>query len=112
MQTPRRPGFAWLESLLALGLLLLLFQLFPPLWSCTAYAFDVRNWPRTVWFIANGLVLLGLVAIRFAPDLYQDWRKRKEQGAAERTRKQKHQELREQRAMLDRLRQARSRRIY
>jgi len=69
-----RSGFAWLELLLVLAVPALLFQLFPSLWSGTLWALDVRNWPRTVWFAGNVVVVVLLVAIRFGPELVQDWR--------------------------------------
>ncbi len=101
-----------LELLLALTLLVLVFQLFPSLWTGTLWALDIRNWPRTVWFAGNLVMVFVLVAIRFGPDLYQDWRQRKERLAGEREKKQKQQELKEQRETLVRMQQARSRRIY
>jgi len=107
-----RLGFAWLELLLALAILAVLFQLFPSLWVGTVWALDVSNWPRTIWFAANLVVVFALVAIRFGPDLYADWHERRERRAAERTKIQKQQELKEQRETLERMQQARSRRIY
>ncbi len=107
-----RHGTAWLELLLALALLALVFQLVPSLWTGTLWALDVRNWPRTVWFAGNLVVVFVLVAIRFGPDLYQDWRQRKERRAAERIEMQKRQALKEQRETLERMQQARARRFY
>ncbi len=97
---------------MALAALALLFQIFPSLWAGTLWALDIRNWPRTVWFAGNLVVVVLLVAIRFGPDLYQDWRQRKERRAAERVEMQKRQALKEQRETLERMQQARSRRIY
>jgi len=107
-----RRGGVRLELLLVLAVAALVFQLIPPLWTGTLWALDVRNWPRTIWFAANLVVVVTLVAIRFGPDLYDDWRMRHERRAAERAKKQKQQELHEQRETLERLQQARSRRIY
>ncbi len=64
-----RSGFAWLELLLALAILALVLQLFPSVWVGTLWALDVRNWPRTVWFAVNCVLLLALVGIRFDTDL-------------------------------------------
>jgi len=107
-----RSGFAWLELLLALAAMALLFQLFPSLWVGTVWTLDIRNWPRTVWFAGNLVVVFVLVAVRFGPDLYQDWQRRYEQRAAKRIEMQKRQALKEQRETLERLQQARSRRFY
>lgn len=105
-------GFVRLELLLALALVLLLFQLFPSLWTGTLWALDVRNWPRTVWFAMNWIVLLTLAAIRFGPDLYNEWQERQKRRATERAMERKQQELKEQREMLERLKRGRERRIY
>ena len=109
---PNVSGFAWLELLLVLAFLALVFQLFPSVWTGTVWALDIRNWPRTFWFAANGVALLALVAVRFGPDLYQEWLKRQERLASERAKKQKQQELKEQRETFERLQRGRSRRIY
>ncbi len=109
---PLRSGFAWLESLLALALLALLFQLFPSLWIGTLWALDVRNWPRTVWFIGNVILVFTLVMFRFGPDVYHDWREHLTRRAAQRMKKQKQQELKEQRETLERIKEGQKRRIY
>lgn len=107
-----RCGFAWLELLLALVALALAFQLLPSLWFGAAWLLDVRNWPRTVWFLTNCLVVLTLVGIRFVPDLYKDWRERRERRASERAKKQKQRERKEQRKTLERMMEAQKRRVY
>jgi len=112
MQRSIRYGIAWLELLLVLAFLVLLFQFFPLLWFGIIWALDIRNWPRTMWFAANGVVLLALVAIRFAPELYNDWIDRRQRRVAERTRQRKQAELKERRETLERLKRGRERRIY
>ena len=113
MKTQRiRAGFAWPELLLALALVALVLQLFPSLWFGILWALDVRNWPRTVWFAANWVVVFTLVAIRFGPDLYSDWRVRCSRVAIDRAKRQKQQELKEQREMLARTKEAMKRRVY
>ena len=107
-----RTGFAWLELLLVLAILALFFQFFPSLWTGALWALDPRHWPRTVWFAANGAVLLVLVAIRFAPDLYHDWRAWHGRLAADHLKSQKQQELKEQREMLERMQEARKRQVF
>ncbi len=112
MQKLIRTGFAWLELLLALASLALLFQLFPSLWIGTLWALDIRNWPRTVWFAANMMVVFTLVAIRFGPNLYTDWRERRERRVSERAKQLKQQKLKEQRETLERMKEAQKRRVY
>lgn len=73
----RRAGIAWLELLLVLAFLALLFQVFPSLW----FALDFRTWSRTTWFTLNLFVLFGLFGIRFGPDLYSEWRERRKRLA-------------------------------
>lgn len=65
----KRGGFAWLELLLALAFLALLFQVFPSLWFGLWAALDVRNWSRAVWFAANIVVIVALFGVRFAPEV-------------------------------------------
>jgi hypothetical protein len=113
MPTLKRPraGFAWLELLLALALLALVLQLFPALWNGMLWALDVRNWPRTVWFAGTWLVLAVLVGIRFGPDIYTDWRQRRERLATERTKQQKQQALKDERETLARMKEGMKRRV-
>jgi hypothetical protein len=108
----RRAGFNWLELLLVLSVGALLFQLLPGLWSGTLWALDVRNWPRTIWFAMNCVLLLGLVAARIGPDLYNEWRNRRASVAAYREKKQRQRKLKEEREMLERIKDARKRRVY
>jgi type VI protein secretion system component VasK len=108
----KRQGEVRLELLLVLAVVALVFQLVPALGNITLWALDVRNWPRTAWFAVNWLVVITLVAIRFGPDLRQQWRERRERLASERATKQKQHELKEVRETLERMQQARARRIY
>lgn len=77
MTRRRRTGFAWLELLLALAAVALVLQLFPSLTTTLRNALDFRAWSRFTWFAMNLLVLLGLVGIRFGPELYGDWQARR-----------------------------------
>lgn len=108
----RKFDFGWRELLLAIAVLALLFQLFPATLTVILWALDFRNWPRTFWFAASWVVLLALVAVRFGPELYIDWRKRQQQREANRQVWQKQQKLKEQREMLARMKEASKRRIY
>ncbi len=107
-----RSGFAWLELLLALAAIALLLQLWPALGNVVLWSLDIRNWPRTVWFLANVVVIVVLVGIRFGPQLFEDWRLRRERLAKHRTTLQKGQEMKEQRETLERLKESQRRRIY
>lgn len=114
MRTKSHPrnGFAWLELLLALALLALMLQLFPQVWQVVLWLLDVRNWPRTMWFGMNLLVVFVLLAVRFGPQLIDDWRTRRERLTSEHTKQEKQRELKEQREALERAKQAKGRRIY
>ena len=82
----RHAGIAWLELLLGLAFLALLFQVFPSLGSALLSALDIRIWSRTTWFALNLLVLLGLFGIRFGSDLYADWKERRKRMDSSRRR--------------------------
>jgi hypothetical protein len=108
----QRSGFGWLELLLALAMLALLFQMFPEVGRFALWSLDARNWSRTVWFLGNLLILGLLVAIRFGPQVVEEWKSRRDRLAMEATEKHRQQELKEQRESLERLKQAQRRRIY
>jgi uncharacterized membrane protein YqjE len=108
----RHAGFAWLELLLALAVLALLLQFFPQVGRLVLWIFDVRNWPRSIWFFGNLGILFILIALRFGPGLVEDWRSRKSRLAADVAEKHRQQELKKQRENLERLKQAQRRRIY
>lgn len=109
---PDRSGFAWLEAVLFLAVLILLLQLAPEIGKTLIWIVDVRNWPRTMWFAANLAILCVLVAVRFGPQLFQDWQMRRARLIAEQTEQQKQQGLKIQRKSLERMKQAHRRRIY
>jgi hypothetical protein len=106
-----RFGVAWLELLCALAVLILIFQLFPSIGTATIWGLDVRNWPRSRWFEANGLVLLVLLAVRFGPGVRSSRRVRSERRGIDRTEKLKQRKVKEQREMLERVKEARKRRL-
>jgi hypothetical protein len=107
-----RAGYGWLELLLVFALLALLLQVFPALWTSTLWALDIRNWPRTFWFVGTWIVLLALVAVRVGPAIYSDLRQRSERLVAQRVKKQKEQVLKEERERLARMKEAMKRRVY
>ncbi len=107
-----RTGFGGLELLLALAVLALVLQMFPRAGKTVLWMLDVRNWPRTVWFGANLVVLLVLVGVRFGPQVVEDWRTRRERLASEHARHEKEREIRAQREALERMQEAKRKRIY
>lgn len=56
--------FPWLEITLIISAVLLVFQLFPDLWTTLLVALDFRQWEWTVWTGVNVLVLAALIFIR------------------------------------------------
>jgi hypothetical protein len=60
----------------------------------------------------NVAVVLGLIGIRVAPMLIEEWRERRGRLADERARQTKQRELKEQRELIERMREARKRQAY
>ena len=79
-----RAGVAWLEIVLALAFLTLLFQVFPPVWKLLWQAFDVREWSRTTWMALNVVVLVALFGVRFIPETLAALRKRRQRLSSRR----------------------------
>ena len=73
----RRTGAAWLEILLILAFLALLFQVFPWLWKLLWHALDVRLWSSAAWMTLNIAVLVALFGVRFGPEALADLRERR-----------------------------------
>jgi hypothetical protein len=57
-------GFPWLELLIALLVVSLIFQIWPALWWGLLWAVDVRNWSWSVIIGANVVVVLGLLYLK------------------------------------------------
>lgn len=71
-RTKRQPnpgGFGWLELLLLLTVIALLFQLFPATMWWLVQLLDIREWSRRTWFIANLIFVLVFVGIRTMPEI-------------------------------------------
>ena len=107
-----RSGVAWLELLLGLAAVGLLFQFFPSLFHKLAWAADMRNWSQLTWFVLNVAIVFVLVGVRFGPDLVDDWQGRRQRIAKEHTKAEKVKKLKEQRETLERVKTSRRRRIY
>ena len=97
MRSTRREGIAWLELLLVLAILSLLFQIFPSAWSWLVGALDPRNWSRRTWFLANLAVVAVLLSIRLAPDMKEALARRKVE-AAKRKQREERKRLAEERS--------------
>jgi hypothetical protein len=78
----RRLGAAWLESLLVVAFLALLFQVFPSLWTLLWSAIDIRQWSRTTWMAMNVVVVLLLFGVRFRPNVVAIMRERQKRLAS------------------------------
>jgi uncharacterized protein YlxW (UPF0749 family) len=105
-------SFGWLEASLLFSLVALIMQLFPSVWVAVLWAIDIRNWPRTRFFVLNAVVVVTLILVRFGPDLYEDWRERHIHRRKDRELQQKKLDMREQRKSLERQIEARKRRLY
>lgn len=111
-ETPKKWRFGWMELLLIVTVLVLVLQLFPAFSSATFWALNPRNWPRTAWFYLNLTAVLMLMLVRLAPQLYEDWKARKEERVRKRQKVLELQELKQQRRALDKMKASRDRRIY
>ena len=107
-----RNGIAWLELLLLLAVMILLIQMWPAFGSRILWGIDVRNWSSSERFMANVAFVLVLVAIRFGPDLLNQWRERRQRIASERAKAGKALKMKEEREALERMQESRKRRIY
>jgi tetratricopeptide (TPR) repeat protein len=67
----------WLELVLGIAGVALLFQFSPSIASATWELLDVRTWSRRTWIFANIIALLLFCAIRFSPELFRFKAKRK-----------------------------------
>jgi len=107
-----RSGFAWLELLLGLAAIALLFQLFPAILAKLLGVVDLRNWSQLTFFLVNIGVVLALIGVRFGPDWVEDWQERRQQVAKDYIKAEKAKKLKEQREAVERMETSRSRRMY
>lgn len=59
----------WLELILAIAAVALLFQFFPAVAATAWRIIDVRNWSRPTWFLVNLAGVVLLCVYRYAPHL-------------------------------------------
>ena len=103
--TPKKcTAFAFLELLLAVAILVLAWQLVP--------ALDFSKWSRGGWMVANAGILATLVAVRFMPDAFFDWRERQDKRMHDQGNLTARQKAKERREALEQIRKSRKRRIY
>jgi hypothetical protein len=106
-----RDGFVRLEVLLVLAFLALFFQVFPSLWSGVLWALDMRNWSRGTWMVLNVVVVVFLFALRFGPELYQEWRKTPRHRSVKLECDEKRLSREEELALYQRMQEARKRQV-
>ena len=104
----QRNGYAWLEILLGIATLALLFQLFPSLWQ----AIDFRNWSRVTALVVNLLAIVFLIVLKASPNLIADFRERRQRSKAERLKMEKGQKRKEQREAVERMQESLKRRKF
>jgi hypothetical protein len=105
-------GTMALGLLLAVSVIVLIFQLYPTIFDTILWAIDIRNWTRVAWFLANLAVVISLLAIRFGPDAALAWRNRASKSQAERKQREEIAERKQRRDAIEQIKQARSRRLY
>jgi hypothetical protein len=67
----------WLELLLLLAVIVLVFQLFPHLPQSILAYLDFRQWSRSTWLFANLTLLFFLIATRIGPELVENWQSKR-----------------------------------
>lgn len=67
----------WLELALALAGVGLLLQISPTAAAAAWRVLDVRQWPRAAWLWSNVVIMIALIALRFAPEFITAWRQRR-----------------------------------
>jgi hypothetical protein len=64
MTSQRDARSFWLEVLIFVAVVTLLFQLFPNLWWGALAVIDVRNWTWKSYAVASSIAVVVLVALR------------------------------------------------
>ena len=118
--------FGILELILLLAMHFLLYQMVPSTFTNlqtgfdrTLTALDFTKWSKVTWFLANFTIVAFLMLIRFGPSIKAKWEQAKER-IREKQKAQKVnldeakklKEIEEQKVMLERLEEGRSRRMY
>lgn len=110
---------AWREALLILAIAILVLQFMPKYGQEVWHAvqpilslFDLRNYSWAAWGWFNVLIVFVLVALKHGPEMLNAWKSRQLRRKKKIIETDKEREVREQREMLERLEEGRSRRIY
>lgn len=110
-KTGTNRGLPGLELALLASVVILLFQLLPLLASEWGRLADVRNWTRAGWMVVSVVILVVLIGIRFGPELYDEWRKRLGRRSPKREMDRKQLSLKDERALYERMAEARKRQV-
>lgn len=112
-----RRDVPWLELLLVLAIILLLWQLAPSIASRLLPLVDARRWSRATWLVVNALVILVILAIQYrnASVSVEGVRQRRAKGcdrklSAREVTKRKADEI-EERKLYKRMQEARKRQV-
>jgi hypothetical protein len=111
-KTSKAWRIGWCEFFLALALTSLVLELFPAIRASVLWALNPRTWHRTTWFVANVLIVVALIVIRFGPDLYNDLRSHLQERSNRRKVKVQRSRAKEHHRLLEEAKAARNRRIY
>lgn len=110
----RLAGFLRLEALLGIACVSLVVQLCPPsAWS----PLDIREWTSGNWFMFNAIVFTMLMMIRFWGEFQHSFAslahslRNCRRGAADDPGAKKRMELAEERALYERMKEARSKQV-
>ncbi|MFV2070486.1 MAG: hypothetical protein ACC645_26260 [Pirellulales bacterium] len=102
MRSTRSKGIAWLEPLLVVAVVSLMFQLFPSTWWWLVRVVDARKWSRRTCFLVNLFFLLVLVAVRAAPEIKASVARRRAEAAKRRKSEQRRQAALDREARMSR----------
>lgn len=95
-----------------MAFVVLVFQLFPNFYLSILSWIDLRKWSRSTWFFVNLVIVFLLVGIRIGPELHASWKERQHKLNERRKEEMRKKELREQREMLERIKEGRRRRVW
>lgn len=107
-----RFNIGFLEVLLVIALVGLFIQLFPELWQRLILALDVRQWSPVAWLVANALLVVALVAVRYRDDVKQAWQSRQQRAEKRRGEVARARQAVAARQRREDIEAARSRRMY
>ncbi len=108
----RKLSLGWLELSLGAAAVVLVFLLFPQLWRETLWAVDLRGWSKRSYTLATAAIVLTLTAMRLAPQFLEQHRHRSEQRAKLLVEEARIKALREEKEMLERMKEGMRRRMY